>query len=178
MDWKDLAKTIAAGAPMLGTLVAGPAGGAVGSLIASVLGVGATPDEVSAALAASPDAAVKIKELEVSRQAMLQQLLVQAEANRLQTEAAELASVNSTMQAEAKAEHWPTYTWRPFIGFVFGVMMLGVYFVLPLMHLQVPAIPTEAWLAMGAVLGAASWHRGRAQLEQVRVGADGVSEKG
>ncbi|ATP28799.1 hypothetical protein [Chromobacterium violaceum] len=25
-------------------------------------------------------------------------------------------AVNATMQAEARAEHWPTYSWRPFIG--------------------------------------------------------------
>jgi hypothetical protein len=178
MDWKDLTKTVAGAAPLLGTLLGGPAGGAVGSLIASVLGVNATPDDVGQALAINPDAAVKLKELESTRQVMLQQLVVQAEQNRLQAESAELASVNATMQAETRAEHWPSYTWRPFVGFVFGAMMLGVYFVLPLAQLPVPVIPTEAWLALGAVLGAASWHRGVAQVEQVRQGDGVVTGKG
>jgi hypothetical protein len=69
------------------------------------------------------------------------------------------------MQAEAAAEHWPTYSWRPFCGFVFGAMFLGVYFVLPLAKLPVPVVPTEAWAAMGAVLGVASWFRGKMQAD-------------
>ena len=79
--------------------------------------------------------------------------------------AAAIQAVNSTMQAEAAAEHWPTYSWRPYCGFVFGTMFLGVYFVLPLCKIAVPVVPTEAWLAMGAVLGVASWYRGKMQAD-------------
>jgi hypothetical protein len=95
----------------------------------------------------------------------LQKLVVQAEGNRLAAETAEILAVNATMQAEAKSDHWPTYTWRPFVGFVFGVMFLGVYFVLPLMKLPVPTVPTEAWFAIGGVLGVASYFRGKAQAD-------------
>ena len=165
MDWKDIAKTVGAAAPILGTLVGGPAGAGIGSLIASVLGVGSSPDEVSVALATNPDAAVKLKQIEKERQVELQGLLVQAEQNRLAAETASVQAVNTTMQAEASAEHWPTYSWRPFCGFVFGAMFLGVYFVLPLARLPVPVVPFEAWAAMGAVLGVASWYRGKMQAD-------------
>jgi hypothetical protein len=29
------------------------------------------------------------------------------------------------MQVETKSDHWPTYTWRPFIGFCFGLLGLS-----------------------------------------------------
>lgn len=165
MEWKDIAKMVGGAAPILGTLIGGPAGAAIGSLVASGLGVGNTPDEVSQALTINPDAAVKLKQIEATRQTELQTLVVQAEANRLAADTAAIQAVNATMQAEAKAEHWPTYSWRPFCGFVFGIMFLGVYFVLPLAHLPVPVVPTEAWLAIGGVLGVASYFRGKAQAD-------------
>ena len=165
MNWTDIAKTVGSAAPLLGTLLGGPAGAAVGAMVASALGTGATPDEVSQALTVNPDAAVKIKQIEAARQVDLQQLVVQAEQNRLAAETSNILAVNATMQAEAKSEHWPTYSWRPFCGFVFGTMFLGVYFVLPLAKLPVPVVPTEAWFAIGGVLGVASWFRGKAQAD-------------
>ena len=165
MNWSDIAKTVGSAAPLLGTLLGGPAGAAVGAMVASALGTGATPDEVSQALAVNPDAAVKLKQIEATRQVDLQQLVVQAEQNRLAAETSTILAVNATMQSEAKSDHWPTYSWRPFVGFVFGVMFLGVYFVLPLMKMPVPTVPTEAWFAIGGVLGVASWFRGKAQAD-------------
>jgi hypothetical protein len=165
MDWKDLTSTVGKFAPLLGTLIGGPAGTAIGAMVASGLGVGSTPDEVSQALTINPDAAVKLKQIEADRQVELQKLLVQSEANRLAADTSAILAVNTTMQAEAKSDHWPTYTWRPFVGFVFGVMFLGVYFVLPLLKMPVPAVPTEAWFAIGGVLGVASWFRGKAQAD-------------
>jgi hypothetical protein len=167
IDWKDIAKAVGASAPLLGTALLGPAGTAVGSIIASVLGVGASPDEVSAALATNPDAAVKLKQIEKERQVELQGLAVQHAQHAIAAETASIQAVNQTMQAEAKAEHWPTYSWRPFCGFVFGVTFFGVYFVLPLAKVPVPTVPFEAWVALGSILGVASWFRGKAQADPV-----------
>jgi hypothetical protein len=165
MDWAGVAGAVGRSAPILGGLLGGPGGAAVGALVASVLGTGATPDEVSQALAVNPDAAVRLKELEARKQVELESLLVQAESARLVAETSQIESVNATIRAEVAAEHWPSYSWRPFCGFVFGVSFFGVYFVLPLMRLPVPSIPFEAWGAMGAVLGVASWFRGKAQAD-------------
>ena len=165
MEWKDIAKMVGGAAPILGTLIGGPAGAAIGAMVASGLGVGNTPDEVSQALTINPDAAVKLKQIEATRQTELQTLLVKSEENRLAADTAAIQAVNATMQVEAKADNWPTYSWRPFCGFVFGIMFLGVYFVLPLAHLPVPVVPTEAWLAIGGVLGVASYFRGKAQAD-------------
>jgi uncharacterized membrane protein YdcZ (DUF606 family) len=92
--------------------------------------------------------------------------------NVIAAETQVILAVNATMQVEAKSDHWPTYAWRPFVGFVFGTMFLGVYFVLPLAHLPVPQVPTEAWMAIGGVLGVASFFRGKAQADP-RIPTDG-----
>lgn len=168
MEWKDVATTVAKSAPMLGGLLGGPIGaavGAVGSMIASALGVSNTPDAVSQALTTNPDAAVKLADIERQRQVDLQQLVVQAANNQLQAETAQLVSVNTTMQAETRSEHWASWLWRPFMGFIAGIMIFGCYFVLPLAHIAAPTIPSEVWYFLGAVLGVASWFRGKAQAD-------------
>lgn len=76
MNWRDLAGTVGATAPILGTLIGGPAGPAIGALVASVLGTQGDPESVSAALAAGPDAAVKLRQIEADRAVKLQELLV------------------------------------------------------------------------------------------------------
>lgn len=168
MEWKDIAATVAKSAPMLGGLLGGPAGaavGAVGSMIASALGVSSTPDAVSQALTVNPDAAVKLADIERQRQVDLQQLVVQAANNQLQAEAAVVATVNATMQTETKSEHWASWLWRPFLGFVTGVMIFGCYFVLPLLKVPVPAVPESVWMLLASILGVASWFRGKAQAD-------------
>ncbi len=182
MDWKDLATTVGRAAPMLGTLLGGPAGAAVGGLIASALGSGSTPDEVSQALVANPDAAVKLKQIETDRQTKLQELVVLAESNRLAAESKAIDAVNTTMRTEAAAEHWPTYSWRPFIGFAVGVnliastfLVVGVFMAMCLnwagADKAVAALPAAlgalaALVALASpILGIASWFRGKAQAD-------------
>ncbi|SDI65534.1 hypothetical protein SAMN04487926_12167 [Paraburkholderia steynii] len=83
MNWSDLKGVVSKAAPVVGTLLGGPAGAAVGGLIAAALGTDSTPDAVSAALIGNPDAIVKIQELQTNAKVQLQQLAVTAEANRL-----------------------------------------------------------------------------------------------
>jgi len=170
MEWKDVAGTVGKVAPMLGTLIGGPAGAVVGGLVASALGVGSTPDEVSQALATNPEAAVKLKQIEADRQVRLQELLVQAASAEITAASAAIQSVNTTMQAEAKADHWPTYSWRPAIGFVFAAYVASL-FVLPLFDKTPVALSPDMTLAIGGILGVASWFRGRMQADP-RVPAD------
>lgn len=82
MDWL---KTIASAAPILGTVVGGPVGGIVGkglSLIAEAFGCEPTEDAVASAIKADPQAAIKLKELELQHQTVLiewQRVQLQAE---------------------------------------------------------------------------------------------------
>jgi hypothetical protein len=189
MDWKDIAGIVGKSAPILGTLLGGPAGGAVGALVASALGVGSVPDAVSQALATNPDAAVKLQQIEATRQVELQTLLVQAEASRLSAETAAVQAVNTTIQAEAKADHWPTYAWRPFIGFCVGfntiaasLLVLGVYGGVMFGAQQAAAALPSLPLVLGAlaaisgtvlpILGIASYFRGKMQADP-NVATDG-----
>lgn len=73
-------------------------------------------------------------------------------------------AVNTTMQTEAGADHWPTYSWRPFIGFSFGLWINSVW-LLPLFHIVPVMLPAEVMLAIGGILGVASWFRGKAQAD-------------
>ena len=79
------------------------------------------------------------------------------------TELATITSVNSTMQAEAKSEHWAQWMWRPVIGFTFAGTILNNYILLPYfakLGLQPIVIPDNVWTAMLVILGAASATRG------------------
>ncbi len=75
MNWKSIAKSVGQAAPLLGTVLAGPAGGAVGSLIASGLGVDGNPESVAAALS-DPDASVRLKQIEADHRAELESMAV------------------------------------------------------------------------------------------------------
>lgn len=167
MEWKEIASTVGKIAPLLGPLLAGPAGVAVtiGGVIASALGVDNTPDAVSQAISINPDAAVKLAQIEKDKTVELQGLAVTSASNILAADTQRILAVNATMQAEAGSEHWPSYSWRPFIGFIAGAMLFGCYFVLPLRGIPVPPVPESAWIMIGAVLGVASWYRGKMQAD-------------
>lgn len=65
MDWKDVGMAVAKSAPALGVALGGPAGGAIGGLIAAAFGADSSPSAVAKAVANDPDAAVKLREVEL-----------------------------------------------------------------------------------------------------------------
>ena len=79
-DWTSIAGQLAQfGAPVLGGILGGPAGGAVGALVGtalgSALGVPATPQAISAAIAADPTgASAKISAVEATHAGALTEL--------------------------------------------------------------------------------------------------------
>lgn len=94
--------------------------------------------------------------------------------------AANAADINATMRAEATAEHWPTYGWRPAIGFavainivlsgltVFAAYIGAMWFGKPepLAHLAGMLGAMAALIGMAApILGIASWFRGKMQAD-------------
>jgi len=108
--WDSIKGTVGSVAPIAGSMLGGPAGGAVGSLIASALGVDNTPDAVAAAIKADPDAAVKIRQVEA-----------QLEQTRLEVR-------GQAIQAEAKGESWLQRNWRPLMMVWFGILVGGYWF--------------------------------------------------
>lgn len=152
MDWKDIGITLAEiGLPLLGAALPIPGGEKLGRHLAAFVtgNQDATPKETFLALA-DPEGQEKARQFWAENQSNILRMQLDAETARIQ-------AVNQTMQAEAAAQHWPTFTWRPFLGFVAGVMIFGDYFLLPLMGIDSPYIPSEAWMFLSAVLGIASW---------------------
>lgn len=100
MDWKQVGNTaIAVGAPLLGGALFGPAGAAVGSIIAGKFGVSpeSTPEQVMAAINGDPDAALKLRQIETTHIERLQEL----ENEKLRIETADVQSARNVHQ-----HHW------------------------------------------------------------------------
>jgi hypothetical protein len=162
MDFTDILKSIA---PTAATMLGGPVAGFAVKYLADKLGVPeATQTAVTDAMQSmtmTPEGRIKLAEIDASLKNHA--LDVGLDYERLSVQV--ITEVNKTMQAEDVAEHWPSYGWRPYIGFCFGTAWIGCYFVLPAFHIPPPVIPSEAWLAVGGILGVASWFRGKAQAD-------------
>ncbi len=85
MNWSNIRDTVARVAPIAGGLLGGPAGGAVGTLIADALGVSADPGAVAAALA-DPASVERLRQMEAKHRETL-------EAMRLEEIRAHLADM-------------------------------------------------------------------------------------
>lgn len=165
MNWKDLAQTVGAAAPMLGALIAGPAGGTVGAIVASVLGVENTPDAVGKALSIDPQAAIKLAEIESNERVKLQEMMTSQALAEINADSKAVTDVNATMQAEAAAEHWPTWSWRPFIGYCVGFNMIAaslLVLVIGVMLMFGSAAATDAMTHLPMILGALAGINGTA----------------
>jgi hypothetical protein len=77
VNWKDIGKTLLKSAPLVASLV--PGGGPVASMVASALGVEASPDAVHAKLAEDPEAFAKITAMENAHREKLQELALEEE---------------------------------------------------------------------------------------------------
>ena len=124
----DLLQTVL---PWIGTAIAGPAGVGVAAFLASKLGLQDDSVEVVkqtvTSMIGNPDSLVHIKQLE-TEYATAQ---LNAGITLAQLQASVIVEVNKTMQAEAAADHWPTYSWRPYIGFSLGTY-INAFWILPL----------------------------------------------
>ncbi len=164
--------------PTAATLLGGPLVGFATKFISDKLGVPAEGDlaGVLANLGTTPEGKIRLAEIDAD-------LKKHAADNGIKLE--ELAvqnagQVNTTMQAEAASEHWPSYSWRPAIGFAVALaVVLSVLTVFlaygaaiivgkpeGLQHL--PGILAAVAGIIGVVspiLGIASWFRGRMQAD-------------
>ena len=134
MDWGSIAGTVSKYAPMLGTLVGGPVGGAAGTaikLIANALGVEESPEAVEMELRSNPDALLKLKKLEADHETDLRKLVIQEESIRL----ADVSDARSRQIEHEKATGKVDIfiyilAWLIVVGF-FGLMGLLCFHALP-----------------------------------------------
>jgi len=108
--WESIKETVGSVAPMAGALLGGPAGGAVGAMIASALGVDKNPDSVAKAIRSDPQAAIKLRQIES-----------QLEQTRLEVR-------GQVVQAEATGESWLQRNWRPLTMVWFSALIGGYWF--------------------------------------------------
>lgn len=76
MNWSDLGKKVADYAPLLGTVLGGPSGTAVGALISKQFGTETKPADIAKAIDADPNAALKLREVESNNETLLHQIEV------------------------------------------------------------------------------------------------------
>ncbi len=163
MDWDKLGELIADSAPLLGSAL-GPVGAAGGAVIASIFGTKNNPDDIAAAIKADPNAALKLKEIELKNSQDLTKIALEAGTARIK-------SVNQTIQTESKSDKWWVSGWRPFWGYTSAVAwaFLAISIGSAIWRgdgLEVAlntftTIPESFWLIPLAILGVASWHRGK-----------------
>lgn len=179
--WDTIKKIITPAAPLLGGMISGPAGPVVSAMIASALGVEDKPEAIEKALCDDPQALIRIKEIESNERIALQRLAVESESNRLAADTSRIDSINQTMRVEAKSEDWWQSGWRPFWGFITGGAFLVVCILICILAFvavtdksaeamtMIPQLITSFTTLFGipgAILGVASWHRGKKQRLQ------------
>ncbi len=141
------------------------------------------PDAALAALQADPNLALQFQKAVLEQQARLAQIAADVTKAELVADTANASAVNQTMQIEARSDHWPTYSWRPFVGFCFGVLALisgltvacaylGVMFLRadPKVLTDIPGMlgaEAAVMATMAPVLGIASYFRGKMQANPV-----------
>lgn len=138
-DWTKVGRAVADSAPILGSLLGGPAGGAAGALIASTLGTASDPEAVLERIKQDPDTLLKMKQLESDERKYLLEM-------QTQTLQLELADVQSARQAHAG--HWMPAA----ITIVLGMMAMAIMYALVYM----PIPDTNRDLAInygGQILG-------------------------
>ena len=160
--WSDIAETVGAIAPEVGTLLGGPVGSVVGSLVSKVLGCDSTPDAVSQALATNPNAAVQLKQLEVQEATTLAQLKQATEVAKITADTTRQTSVDNLLTEEAKGDSWLEKNWHPIGCLTVIGLIVALYFIFPLLTgfglvVVIPAVPEAVWMMLGAILGVTAW---------------------
>jgi hypothetical protein len=173
MDPITIALALAKLVPQIATWMGGSKAGAVAQKVVDVaqqVTGKPTGDQALAALQADPNLVLQYQQAILSQQTALEQLAAQ-----------NASDVNKTMQAESAANHWPTYSWRPYIGFCFGTLALISGITVAIAYIGVMFFKRDAAVLaslpgmLGAeaavmatiapVLGIASWFRGKMQAD-------------
>ncbi len=139
-------------------------------------------EEASARIAADPALQAEMQT------AVLQHVLsmTRAEIDRIRAENEVLKEVNETMRVEAQSPNWWASAWRPFWGGISALAFLAVCVLVCVLAWRavttgsadaldmVPRLTAEFAMLFtipGAILGVASWHRGKEKRIQAGEGS-------
>ncbi len=145
-------------------------------IVTSVVG---TDDEAEARrrLEANPELMIRLREA-----------LLGFQVRVLEEETKRLEMVNATMRVEAQSDKWWVSGWRPFWGFVSALAFAFVAGLVCWLGFKAVAAGDQAAMRMipdlvsamallfgipGAILGVASWHRGKEKRIRAGERADG-----
>lgn len=159
MEWSDVAETVGKVAPVLGSALAGPAGGAVGGLVARALGVTETPEALAGATQNTEQRAELLR-IENEHKREVLSLTLNAQAKQEAEQTVQLQATQETMRAELGTQGWFKSGWRPAVGWVmayaFAALATGLTWTMITDPSQFPSIVDAAIaliVVMGPVLG-------------------------
>ncbi len=140
--WDQVKNIVGQAAPMVGTLLGGPSGGVIGSLISSVLGVQDSPEAILKELMENPEALLKIVEFQSNNAKRLQELALDQYAKQME----------DTQQArEEHADHWmPSFLTLILCAMVTGMFCTLMWATIPKSYEQL------IMMIAGQVMGAFS----------------------
>jgi len=115
--WDSIKSMVGNSAPLIGTLIGGPAGAAVGGLVANALGVENTPQAIEQSLKTNPDALLKLKQLEFDNQVELKRLAFQHAQLASDERKLSVQQQHATMQKELASNDPWVRRWRPTFGY-------------------------------------------------------------
>lgn len=151
--FKTVAKGLGKVAPTVANLVLPGSGALLEGVMRKVTGdYDSDIEDVAATIQNNPALMVELKKAVLDQEVRLAEI-----------RATQLETVNKTMREEAKSEHWPQYSWRPFNGFTYPLAVLLIYFVLPMLDKVVPDVPQWIWVGWLSILGVAVWGRNKAK---------------
>ena len=76
-EWSDLGKAVADYAPLLGGVIGGPIGAGIGGVVASAFGTENDPSSINRAIKNDPEAAIKLRRIELNHKEKLEDLAIQ-----------------------------------------------------------------------------------------------------
>ena len=114
MGWDSIKETVGKYAPIAGSLIGGPAGGTIGTLIAGLLGVENTPNAVEKELKLNPQAVLTLKQFDHQYRTKLAELSFLTLKNELSDKQ------NARI---AHKDHWMPAT----ITIVLALMVVGIF---------------------------------------------------
>lgn len=155
MEWKDLRNSVGQFAPLVGTILGGPAGGAIGSLVATALNVENNPEAIYKAIQTDPNVSVKLKELQIQNEAMLNEHIQKMASIELEYERTRVEERKSAHEREVNLVKAGASNQEQVILAFIGV---GSFFFL-VAHIVVNGLPQmdkETAFIVGSLIGSAS----------------------
>ncbi|HDY7473474.1 hypothetical protein [Vibrio vulnificus] len=127
--WDKVKSLIGGAAPLVGSLVGGPAGASVGALIAETLGVENSAEAIEAELVRNPDALVKIKQMESEERVALRRLALEETGLLIKREANRLADIQDARTQHK--DHWMPWALTVILAMMVSGMFAALFFGTP-----------------------------------------------